>query len=194
MNFGAMGSGSESVRPPGAPPGYGYAGPGIRLLAFLVDGFVVFALFMAVFIGFGAFAIVAFPSQVDPDSDLLNLDLDTWPAGAVIYAATSVVSLAWYGGWQAGRGATPGMLLFKLRVRGPSGETNPTFGAAVKRNGPQVLLNFGALSGIEAIDALLGVVTFATYIAIGVSISNSQTRQGFHDRLAGGTYVLRRGG
>ena len=28
------------------------------------------------------------------------------------------------------------------------------------------------------------------YIAIGITISNSPTRQGFHDRLAGGTYVV----
>jgi len=29
------------------------------------------------------------------------------------------------------------------------------------------------------------------FIAIGITISKSPTRQGFHDRLAGGTYVVR---
>ena len=44
---------------------------------------------------------------------LADLDSDTWPAGLLAYIVLSVVMLAWYGGWQAGVGATPGMLVLK---------------------------------------------------------------------------------
>ena len=60
------------------------------------------------------------------------------------------------------------MLALKLRVRDPSGEENPSPRAAVIRDSPQVLAGFGELTG-----------------------NNSPERQGFHNRLAGGTYVVR---
>ena len=47
------------------------------------------------------------------------------------------------------------------------------------------------MTGNDIIDLLLGVVGIAVCIAIGITISNSPERQGFHDRLAGGTYVVR---
>jgi hypothetical protein len=57
---------------------------------------------------------------------------------------------------------------------------------------PQVLVQFPDDSGNEGINVLLLIVTLAVYVAIGITISKSPTRQGFHDRLAGGTYVVRR--
>jgi hypothetical protein len=38
---------------------------------------------------------------------------------------------------------------------------------------------------------MLNVVSLVVCVAIGITISSSVTRQGFHDRLAGGTYVVR---
>ena len=55
---------------------------------------------------------------------------------------------------------------------------------------PQVLVSFSDYSGNEGVDALLSIVTLVVYVAIGITISSSATHQGFHDRLAGGTYVL----
>jgi uncharacterized RDD family membrane protein YckC len=167
-------------KPP--PDGYRYAGPWIRLGAWMIDGVVLFAVTFAVVIALAAFLALAYPT--------VNLDMDGWPAGAVAYVVTSAALLGWYGGWQSGVGATPGMLALKLRVRDPSGEANPSLGAAVTRNMPQVLAGLSDYSGNEGIDALLLIVTLVVYVAIGVSISSSPTRQGFHDRLAGGTYVL----
>lgn len=68
---------------------------------------------------------------------------------------------------------------------------NPSLGAAVTRNLPAVLVSFNDYSGNESIDALLSIVTVVVCVAIGITISSSPTRQGFHDRLAGGTYVVR---
>jgi uncharacterized RDD family membrane protein YckC len=169
-----------------APDGYQYAGAWIRLGALIIDGLLLSAVVFALLIGLGLFLVVAYPT--------VRLDMDGWPAGAVAYVVTSVLLLGWYGGWQAGVGATPGMLALKLRVRDPSGEANPSLGAAVTRNLPQVLVSFSGLgySGNDGIDALLTIVALVVYVAIGITISSSPTRQGFHDRLAGGTYVVRR--
>ena len=172
-----------------APPGYRYAGPWIRLLALLIDGVLLFAIIYLLFLVLGGVLFLAFPQAAE--STLMDVDSGGWPAGPVAYVVISVLMLAWYGGWQAGLGATPGMLALKLRVRDPSGEDNPSPRAAVIRNSPQVLAGFGELTGNDTFDLLLGVIGFVVYIAIGITISNSPERQGFHDRLAGGTYVVR---
>ena len=166
-----------------APDGYRYAGPWIRLAALIIDSLILFAVGFALAMGIGLFLVIAYPSA--------NLDMDGWPASAVTYVVASVGLLGWFGGWQHGVGATPGMLVLKLRVRDPSGEDSPSLRAAVTRNLPLVLGNFGDFSGDDTIDALLGIVTLVVYVAIGITISSSPTRQGFHDRLAGGTYVVR---
>jgi uncharacterized RDD family membrane protein YckC len=167
-----------------APPGYQFAGAGIRLGAFIIDGLVITAVIAVLFVVPAAVGV--------PESVFAYLDRPGLGPGAVMYVVTSAVMFAWYGGWQAGVGGTPGMLLLKLRVRGPTGEGNPSLVAAVIRNAPVILGSFGVLTGNEAVDGLLLLVTIGVCVAIGITISNSATRQGFHDRLAGGTYVVRR--
>jgi uncharacterized RDD family membrane protein YckC len=166
-----------------APDGYRYAGAWIRLAALMIDGLVLFVVAFALAMVLGGFLLLAYPT--------VKIDMDGWPAGAVAYVVASALLLAWFGGWQAGVGATPGMLALKLRVRDPSGEANPSLRAAVTRNLPQVLVGFSDYSGDEGIDALLAIVTLVVYVAIGITISSSPTRQGFHDRLAGWTFVVR---
>jgi uncharacterized RDD family membrane protein YckC len=166
-----------------APDGYRYAGAWIRLAALVIDGLVLIVVTFALAMVLGGFLLLAYPT--------VKLDMDGWPAGAVAYVVASALLLAWFGGWQASVGATPGMLALKLRVRDPSGEENPSPGAAVTRNLPAVLASFSDYSGNEDIDGLLTIVTLVVYVAIGITISISPTRQGFHDRLAGGTYVVR---
>jgi uncharacterized RDD family membrane protein YckC len=173
-----------------APPGYRYAGPWIRLAAWLIDGVLLGLAVLAFFLVLGlALAVTGRP--------LMSLETEGWPAGAVVYVVTSVVLLGWYGGWQAGVwGGTPGMLLLRPRVLDPSGRGRPSFGAAVIRNSPQVLASFGTITGnsytgYSAIDVGLGMAGCVVYVAIGITISRSPTRQGFHDRLAGGTFVVR---
>lgn len=173
-----------------APSGYRYAGPWIRLLALTIDGILLFAIVYVLFLVLGGALVLAFPAA---ESVMATVNLNKWPAGLVAYVVLSLVMLAWYGGWQSGIGATPGMLACKLRVRDPNGQDNPSLRAAVIRNSPQALAGFGELTGNEGIDLVLGVVGFVVFAAIGITISNSPERQGFHDRLAGGTYVVRRG-
>ncbi len=172
-----------------APPGYRYAGPWIRLLALILDSLLLYAIIFVLSLVLTGLLFLAYP-QVG-ESTLINLD--SGPAGPIAYVVICAVMLAWYGGWQHGAGGTPAMLALNLRVRDPSGEENPSLRAAVIRNSPQVLVGFGELTGNDIIDLLLGVFGFAVWAAIGITISKSPERQGFHDRLAGGTYVVRRG-
>jgi uncharacterized RDD family membrane protein YckC len=156
------------------------------LLALIIDGILLFAMIFVLYLVLGGALVIAFPQ-----AQSVAFDSNEWPAGLVTYLAISLVMLAWYGGWQSGVGATPGMLACKLRVRDPNGEDNPSFRAAAIRNSPQVLAGFGDLTGDQGINVAFGVIGFVVWAAIGITISNSPERQGFHDRLAGGTYVVR---
>lgn len=181
---------SDPTRAPKpAPPGYRYAGPWIRLLAVTIDGVLLFAVVYVLFIVLAGLLLMSFPQAAESLGQ--DLDSSTGPAGPVAYVVLSALMLAWLGGWQAGAGATPGMFALKLRVRGPGGEDKPSLRAAVIRNAPMVLAGFGELTGSEIVDLVLGLVGLAVYAAIGITISESTTRQGFHDRLAGGTCVVR---
>lgn len=173
----------------GAPAGYRYAGPWIRLLALLIDGLLVMAILWVLFIVIGGLLLLSYPSFAE--SALAEVDSSKWPVGLVSYVVVSMLNLAWFGGWQSRVGGTPGMLLLKLRVRDRTGQNNPSPRAAVLRNSPQVLAAFGEFTGNDDIDVMLGVVGVVVYAAIGLTIAGNRQYQGFHDRLAG-TYVVRR--
>ena len=107
------------------------------------------------------------------ESFLADIDSKTWQAGLLTYVVGGVLTLAWFGGWQAGVGATPAMLLLKLRVRGQGEQDNPSLRAAALRNSPWVLASFGNVTGNESVDVMLGVVSFAVFAAIGLSITGN---------------------
>lgn len=99
---------------PTAPPaGYRYAGAWIRLLALLIDGLLVMAILWVLFIVVGGLLLLSYPSAAE--SVLADVDSSRWPMGLVSYVVVSALNLAWFGGWQARVGGTPGMLLCKLR-------------------------------------------------------------------------------
>lgn len=175
-----------------APPVGGYAGAWIRFVALLIDGVIVWAVLV------GVFFVV---KPLGPDSVHLFLFRDQNPVGtrALLYVVQNAVTVAWLAGCQATAGTTPGMMLLSLRVLGPAGDRGPTLLAAVIRNSipalagvPEALRSIGLIGGNAGIRAALDVATVLAFGAIGVTISRSPTRQGIHDRLAGGTYVVRR--
>jgi uncharacterized RDD family membrane protein YckC len=174
--------------PKAAPSGYRYAGAWIRLLALIIDGLLMFAVTYVLFLILSGLLLMSYPHAAE--SLLADMDSTTWQAGLLIYVVGGVLTLAWFGGWQTGVGATPAMLLLKLRVRDRSGQDNPSPRAAVLRNSPWVLASFGNVTGNESVDVMLGVVSFAVFAAIGLSITSNAQYRGFHDRLAG-TYVVR---
>lgn len=80
------------------------------------------------------------------------------------------------------QGRTLAKSLLGLRVHGPGGAPRPTAQQSAIRN------SFTLLTVIPYIGGLLAVIA---YIVIAVTISNSPTKQGKHDELAGGTQVVK---
>ncbi|MCW4352210.1 RDD family protein [Hoyosella sp. YIM 151337] len=80
-------------------------------------------------------------------------------------------------------GSTPGKKVFGLHVNGSGGQPKPSLKDSALRNA-YMLLNL-----ISFVGWLLWLIAV---IAIGFTISTSSSKQGFHDRFAGGTQVVKR--
>ena len=80
------------------------------------------------------------------------------------------------------QGRTVGKMLLGLRVHGPGGAPKPTLKQTAIRNA------WTLLPIIPFVGGFLGFVAIAV---IGLTISNSPTKQGKHDELAGGTQVVK---
>lgn len=80
------------------------------------------------------------------------------------------------------QGKSLGKKLLGLSVRGAGGAAKPDFKQSAIRN------SWTLLPIVPYVGGLLGVIAI---IVIAVTISNSPTKQGKHDELAGGTQVVK---
>lgn len=101
--------------------------------------------------------------------------------GFVWLALGAVIILAYFALTTAFFGATPAKRLLGLRVVGPDGN-RPSLPHSFAREA------FVALGAVPFVGPLLAL---AAWIAIAVTASKSPTGQGLHDRLGGGTRVIR---
>jgi uncharacterized RDD family membrane protein YckC len=153
-----------------------------RFLARLVDGIllgIVYAILTVIFTGI-------FVSGI------------TTSAGEYIlaYLFISVISVVVYIGYfaflESSNGATLGKQLLKLKVVGPDGTSNPTMEQAIRRNA------FYAIQLVFIVPiigwAVGWLAMLLAYVMIAVTINNDTVnRQGWHDKFAGGTRVLKIG-
>jgi uncharacterized RDD family membrane protein YckC len=95
---------------------------------------------------------------------------------------TGLLMFVYFVAMEVTQGRTVGKMLLGLHVRGPAGAPKPDFKQSAIRNA------FTLLPIIPFIGGLLGMVAI---IVIAVTISNSPTKQGKHDELAGGTQVVK---
>ena len=95
---------------------------------------------------------------------------------------TGFLMFAYFVAMEVTQGRTVGKMLLKLSVRGPGGAPKPDVKQSAIRNA------FTLLPILPYLGGLLGVVAM---IVIAVTISNSPTKQGKHDELAGGTQVVK---
>lgn len=86
---------------------------------------------------------------------------------------------------ETGWGTTPGKRLVGLTVRGSGGSGRPDIRQSVIRNA------FTLLAAVPYLGAVLAVLAVLAYWLIAVTINADDARQGLHDRLAGGTAVVR---
>ncbi|HZJ03953.1 MAG TPA: RDD family protein, partial [Nocardioidaceae bacterium] len=115
----------------------------------------------------------------------------SFAAGVVQSVLTAAIYLGYFAYLESSRGQTVGKMLLKLETRGPGGG-RPTMEQAVKRNA------FTAI-GLIGIIPILGwflspLLSLVAFIMIAVTINNDNVnRQGWHDKFAGGTSVIKIG-
>jgi uncharacterized RDD family membrane protein YckC len=179
----------------GPAPGYGYGPPPsvgagqpadllMRFLARLIDGILlgvvnaIITLILVVGIlglsGGGAF-------------DGMGMG-GGYGYGAVNGVIGAAITLAYFALMESRTGQTVGKMLLKLRTEGPDGRP-PSLEMALRRN---FWVALGALSVVPVVGGLVGgLAELVIIIVIAVTISQSPVRQGWHDRFAGGSRVVR---
>ena len=110
--------------------------------------------------------------------------------GAVTGLLEAAISLAYFALMESRTGQTVGKMLLKLRTEGPDGRP-PSLEVAVRRN---FWVALGALGVVPVVGGLIGgLAELVISIVIIVTISQSPIRQGWHDKFAGGTRVIKVG-
>ena len=167
----------------GPAPGVKFASPGVRLVAYIVDGLIVGFVFTAIFLIFGA-AIFA-GAGLSNFRDFQDLGPDDFrngaftPAMAAAFAAFGVffllaliVTLAYFPFFWARSGQTPGMRLFGLYVVRDS--------------------DGGKISGGQAILRLIGMwISMIPFYLGFIWIFIDARRRGWHDLIAGTVMIER---
>ncbi|TWH10109.1 putative RDD family membrane protein YckC [Rhodococcus rhodochrous J45] len=100
----------------------------------------------------------------------------------VTIAVTALTGFAYFVVCEALFGATPGKTFLGIRVYGPRSD-KPTVPQATVRN---------LFMLVSAVPYVGSVVDLVLRIAIAVTIHNDASKQGIHDRWAGGTSVRHR--
>ncbi|MEE2031680.1 RDD family protein [Rhodococcus chondri] len=165
-----FGSGAPGF-PPAPGPGFGPSRPGDllpRLGARIIDGLIV-GIPMGILT-----AIVTFGSS----SGFMALLMSVL-SGAVAFGYWTYL--------ESSKGATFGKQLLGLSVVAPGGGL-PTLEQAGKRN---AFVALQALTGIPILGWLVSIALLAAYIGIAVTIEQDGNKQGFHDKFAGGTQVVK---
>lgn len=176
--------------PPPAPgPMGGQPTPGVprpgelldRFLARLIDGLLFAIVYVILSVVFAAIFVVGVRST--GEAFLVSLFLTV---------ITVAVYIGYYAVLESKNGATVGKQVMKLRVVGPDGRSNPTMEQAVRRN---LWYAIGLIGIIPILGLFLGpLASLAAVVMIAVTIQNDPVkRQGWHDKFAGGTQVLKIG-
>jgi uncharacterized RDD family membrane protein YckC len=152
-----------------------------RFLARLIDGLIIGAAYFVI-------------SQILAGMFLNGLTYSTsewflyWTVLSLLWTP---LAIGYFAFMESTRGQTFGKMAVKLETFGPDGG-HPTLEQAVRRN------IFYALNLVSIVPVIGGLVSalasLAAVIMIAVGINNDPVRrQGWHDRFAGGTYVLKVG-
>lgn len=171
----------QPYQPFGADPTCGTpAGLGDRFLARLIDGAILFLVSIVLGILGGDLVV---PQSTDRSG------LDT--AAAVATLVGVAVTFAYYGLLDSSQGGTVGKKAMKLRVVAPDGTSRVSFGESARRN---VFFALNLVGVMPLLGFLSSLAMLAAVITIAVQISrDTDHRQAWHDRFAGGTQVLKVG-
>lgn len=154
-----------------------------RFLARLIDGVLLGVVYVI-------FASVIVVGAIMGDSGGLYGSTG-FAARAVSAVLGAVIYLGYFTVMESSRGQTVGKMVMKLHTHGPTGG-NPTMEQAMRRN---IWVAAGVLGVIPFVgSAIGGLLELAAVVMIAVGINNDTIhRQAWHDRFAGGTYVVKEG-
>ncbi|MDP3969496.1 MAG: RDD family protein [Nocardioides sp.] len=124
--------------------------------------------------------------------------------GTLVALAGLAINFGYYIFLETRQGQTLGKMVMKLRVQGPDGQ-HPTVGQSLRRNAFMAVGVVGTVAGDilgvipvvggflgGLVSALIGLAGLALVIYIAYTINEDSTaRQGWHDKFAGGTRVLK---
>jgi uncharacterized RDD family membrane protein YckC len=115
----------------------------------------------------------------------------SFAVGAVSAILSTLITMGYFTFMEASQGKTVGKMLMKLHTEGPNGG-HPTYQEAFMRN---IWAGLGILGIIPIIGGLIGALAeIVAVIMIAVGINTDVVhRQAFHDKLAGGTRVIKEG-
>lgn len=159
-----------------------------RFLARLLD-FLIVGITYGIVVSFVILGLIMGTSDAGTVGMMGGGDLGAADALSTILSA--LVVLAYFSLMESYTGRTLGKMIMKLEVRGAGGG-RPTLAEAVKRNAWTAL---GVVGLVPLVGVFLSwVLQVAAAVAIAVTISNDPVaRQGWHDRFADGTTVVRAG-
>ena len=139
----------------GPAPGVNYGGAGARLVAYIVDGFIMGLLYLVFFIVGGILVAVVGSSSTGAGAVVF----------LVVFLVAAVVLLAWKPYFWSHGGQTPGYRMLRLRV--------------VRE------IDGGPLSTGQAVGRLFGYLISGMVFDLGfIWVLIDSRRQGWHDKLA----------
>ena len=152
-----------------------------RFLARLIDGVLLGVVFFILSAIITAIIITGFASGFE-------LYLASVFTSLIFVAGT----FAYYVFMETAQGATLGKLVIKLKVVGTDGHSLPTVSQSIKRN---IFYAANLAAIVPIVGSLLGgLAALVAVIMIAVTINNDTIkRQGWHDKFASETMVLKVG-
>ncbi|MCL1598455.1 MAG: RDD family protein [Actinomycetia bacterium] len=146
-----------------------------RFLARLIDGAILWFVFMILFVPIVFSLIFSGVSGFGGMFGGFSL------SGIVIGIVWAAVIIGYFAFLESSRGQTIGKMIMKLKTEGPDGQ-NPTLEMAIKRN---------LFNALNIIPVLGGLLALGAVIYIAYTINESPTKTGWHDVFAGGTRVVK---
>jgi uncharacterized RDD family membrane protein YckC len=186
----------ESPAEPGAAPaseGFVIAGPGARIVAYLIDSVLASILptiATAFFVDYGPLFRDAFR---DAAAGVQTSSM-TIPVNAS-YVLITLISLAisylyFVGFWTSGGKATPGMRGLKMQVVDVATGQGLSIVQATKR---WAVMGFplALLTLITALQSAASLIQFGVYVFLFFSVITNDRRQGIHDKVANALVIRR---
>jgi uncharacterized RDD family membrane protein YckC len=167
--------------PPAPPTGPRPGGLGERFLARLIDGILIGI------VGTVVVSVLIVGTFMDSSGGFYGAD--DYAAAAVSGILTALLYVGYFAFMESSRGQTLGKMALNLHTQGPDG-AKPTMEQAIRRN---LWAGAGVLSIVPVVGGLVGgLIQLVAVIVIAVGINGDPVqRQGWHDKFAGGTRVIK---